>query len=224
MSDLKDLKEFKEYAKILPQSIIEELQQARLGKTKLKAALEKLKEEYLDSYVAPGECVGLVAAESIGEPGTQMSTSFDTEVIVRIGNRVMIVKIGELIDELIEIKGSYVINEESEVVPLHAIEIYVPSLNKDEKIEWKRVIECSRHRSPKKLMKIKTASGREIICTDNHSFVVRKNNEIVPIKGSDLKIGDRLPVLNNFVLERDQYRESLRISDFVKEGVNLLKI
>ncbi|MBW2979348.1 DNA-directed RNA polymerase subunit A'' [Candidatus Woesearchaeota archaeon] len=214
---MSDLKEFKDYAKILPPSIIEEIQQAKLGKTKLKAALEKLKEEYLASCVAPGECVGLVAAESIGEPGTQMSTSYDTEVIVRIGKRVMIVKIGELIDELIELKGSYKISEESEIVPLHDIELYVPSLNKNEKIEWKRVIECSRHKAPRKLMRIRTASGREIVCTDNHSFVIRKDNEIVPIKGSELKFGDRLPVINNFVLEKGHYRESLRISDFIND-------
>ncbi|RLE44393.1 intein-containing DNA-directed RNA polymerase subunit A'', partial [Candidatus Woesearchaeota archaeon] len=185
---MSDLKEFKEYTKILPPSIIEELQQAKLSKTKLKAALEKLKEEYLASCVAPGECVGLVAAESIGEPGTQMSTSYDTEVVVRIGKQVMVVKIGELIDELIELKGSYKISEESEIVPLHDIELYVPSLNKNEKIEWKRVIECSRHKAPRKLMRIRTASGREIVCTDNHSFVIRKDNEIVPIKGSELKV------------------------------------
>lgn len=214
---MSDLKEFKEYTKILPPSIIEELQQAKLSKTKLKAALEKLKEEYLASCVAPGECVGLVAAESIGEPGTQMSTSYDTEVVVRIGKQVMVVKIGELIDELIELKGSYKISEESEIVPLHDIELYVPSLNKNEKIEWKRVIECSRHKAPRKLMRIRTASGREIVCTDNHSFVIRKDNEIVPIKGSELKVGDRLPVINNFVLEKGYCRESLRISDFISD-------
>ncbi|KHO46959.1 MAG: DNA-directed RNA polymerase subunit A' [archaeon GW2011_AR4] len=38
-----------------------------------KKLLASATEEYLSAQVEPGECVGLVAAESIGEPGTQMT-------------------------------------------------------------------------------------------------------------------------------------------------------
>jgi len=40
---------------------------------KLAKAIEKVLEEYESVKVEPGESVGLIAAESIGEPGTQMT-------------------------------------------------------------------------------------------------------------------------------------------------------
>ncbi len=66
----------KEYASVLPQSIIDEvlaLVPKNTSQSKIRAILEKTKEEWEKSRVEPGECVGLVSAESIGEPGTQMT-------------------------------------------------------------------------------------------------------------------------------------------------------
>ena len=74
MSDLK--KVFKEYEDRLPFSVLEEVE-ANLPKScskdKLKKILSKVEEEYLNSVAAPGESVGIISAESIGEPGTQMT-------------------------------------------------------------------------------------------------------------------------------------------------------
>ena len=67
---------FKEYEKILPESLIEEVKDKLPAKTaqgKLKKILEQVKEEWERSQVDAGECVGLISAESIGEPGTQMT-------------------------------------------------------------------------------------------------------------------------------------------------------
>jgi len=44
-----------------------------ISETRLKKILEKTLIEYTKMLVQPGESVGLVAAESIGEPGTQMT-------------------------------------------------------------------------------------------------------------------------------------------------------
>jgi len=95
----------KEYAKILPPSIIEEVKQANLGKSKLKAVLEKLKEEYLASCVDPGESVGLVAAESIGEPGTQMTlNTFHFAGVAEMSVAVGLPRIIEILDGRKEIQ------------------------------------------------------------------------------------------------------------------------
>ncbi|MGV8162631.1 MAG: DNA-directed RNA polymerase subunit A'' [Candidatus Nanoarchaeia archaeon] len=67
---------FKEYEEKLPHSIIEEVKQYlpdRCGKEKLKKIMAKVEEEYMESLAAPGESVGVISAESIGEPGTQMT-------------------------------------------------------------------------------------------------------------------------------------------------------
>jgi DNA-directed RNA polymerase subunit A" len=68
-------KEINKYKKLLPESIIKEIEELapKASKTKMKKILEAVYEEYLNSKVDSGESVGLVAAESVGEPGTQMT-------------------------------------------------------------------------------------------------------------------------------------------------------
>ncbi|RLE68437.1 MAG: DNA-directed RNA polymerase subunit A'' [Thermoprotei archaeon] len=61
----------------LPENIIDDLLRYLKGKrvteTKLKEILYKVQREYQNSLVEPGEAVGIVAAQSIGEPSTQMT-------------------------------------------------------------------------------------------------------------------------------------------------------
>ncbi len=191
---------FQQYADHLPVKLLSDLKKEvskiNVTKAQTKEILERTRKEYEDARISPGEAIGIITAESFGEPGTQMSVGFHERIIIKINDYIKILKIGEFVDSLIGLKGSFKINNDSEIVPLNDLDIYVPSLNKDEKIEWKKVIECSRHKTTNKLVKITTASGREIACTDNHSFVTRKNNTVIPILGKELKVGDRVPVVN----------------------------
>ncbi len=60
----------------LPQSIIKDIEEAlpeRIAESKVEKIFERALDEYEKMRVEPGECVGLVSAESIGEPGTQMT-------------------------------------------------------------------------------------------------------------------------------------------------------
>lgn len=73
--------ELDELREELPPSIIEELEEKILKKAEEKSISQdqldqikkKVKESYEDSMVQPGEAVGTVSAQSIGEPGTQMT-------------------------------------------------------------------------------------------------------------------------------------------------------
>ena len=65
-----------EYEDRLPSKIIEEVKgnvPKGISDAKLKKIMEATYEEYKNARVSPGEAVGLIAAESIGEPGTQMT-------------------------------------------------------------------------------------------------------------------------------------------------------
>lgn len=64
-------KELKPFEDKLPTGILKELED--VPASKLAKAVEKVLEEYESVKVEPGESVGLIAAESIGEPGTQMT-------------------------------------------------------------------------------------------------------------------------------------------------------
>lgn len=67
---------FNEYKDILPLSILEDIKEQLpkgISKTKVKKILELTVEEYNNMQIEPGESVGIISAESIGEPGTQMT-------------------------------------------------------------------------------------------------------------------------------------------------------
>lgn len=67
---------FEEYKDLLPLSIIEDIKAQMpkgVTKTKLKKILDVAVEEYNNMKIEPGESVGIISAESIGEPGTQMT-------------------------------------------------------------------------------------------------------------------------------------------------------
>lgn len=66
---------------VLPNSVVKELENSLLRVSREKAIMreqldeiiEGVKQAYIDAMVEPGEAVGTVAAQSIGEPGTQMT-------------------------------------------------------------------------------------------------------------------------------------------------------
>lgn len=66
-----------EYEDKLPKKIIEDIidyvNKKSIAQSKLKKIMDEVVREYENAKVSPGECVGLVSAESIGEPGTQMT-------------------------------------------------------------------------------------------------------------------------------------------------------
>ena len=67
---------YKEYEGKLSKKLIQDLKDnipPKLSQSKVKQIFEKTYREYLETKAAPGECIGNVAAESIGEPGTQMT-------------------------------------------------------------------------------------------------------------------------------------------------------
>jgi DNA-directed RNA polymerase subunit A" len=67
--------------RVLPESVIKALEGGLLRVSKERAITRKqlddvlgtVKQAYIDAIVEPGEAVGTVAAQSIGEPGTQMT-------------------------------------------------------------------------------------------------------------------------------------------------------
>lgn len=65
-----------EYEEELPSKILENIKEeipSDFDDEEVEKVVERAKEKYEDSKVDPGEAVGLVGAESIGEPGTQMT-------------------------------------------------------------------------------------------------------------------------------------------------------
>jgi len=87
-------------------------------------------------------------------------------------------KSDKLISEIVDIKGYSIIGVSSDT----------------EKTSWKEISQISRHPANGKLIKVKTKSGKVTTATLSHSFLKRTTNGIVPTLGSELKIGNRIPV------------------------------
>ena len=68
---------FEEYAGMLPQKLLdevrEEAEKAKLRGKDIEKVLERVKEAYESARIDPGEAIGIITAESFGEPGTQMT-------------------------------------------------------------------------------------------------------------------------------------------------------
>jgi len=64
--------ELKKYEGKLPKKLLMEIEE-KCPASKIKKVAEKVYQEYLSSQIEPGESVGLISAESIGEPSTQMT-------------------------------------------------------------------------------------------------------------------------------------------------------
>lgn len=71
-----DNKIFKDYENKIPERVMRDIKDnlpEKISDSKIKKILDAVYEEYTASLAEPGESVGLVAAESIGEPSTQMT-------------------------------------------------------------------------------------------------------------------------------------------------------
>jgi len=189
-----------EWYEELPEKIKAEVEEyARDNKitgNKLHELMEKVKAIYKGVVYNSQEAIGIVTAQSLSEPATQMCADYNEKVIVKMDGKIRIVRIGEFVDKAIQERHETVNGYEIYDVPKR-LRIMVPSLNGKEKMEWRRVSALCRHKSPESLLEVKTDSGRSIKATDFHSFVTRRDNRIVPMAGKDLQVGDRIPAMKH---------------------------
>ena len=177
----------------------------RFNRKALIALAEMMVLMYKRAIVAPGEMVGMIAAQSIGEPTTQLtlnSVAYDTELLLRVNNAIQVVKIGEYIDNYIPkaAKSEDHPNNTKLVYVNDDEEVYVPSVDEHGNTSWKRVEALTRHPvvnldGTNTVLRVTTKDGRSVIATKAKSFLtIDDNNKLVATNGSELKVGDYLPV------------------------------
>ncbi|MBI4416366.1 MAG: hypothetical protein HY557_05230, partial [Euryarchaeota archaeon] len=74
----------------------------KITKKQLQDVLAKVADRYERHLIDPNESAGIVSAQSIGEPGTQMSLPYEEKVVVREADRVRTVAIGAFVDALMD--------------------------------------------------------------------------------------------------------------------------
>jgi DNA-directed RNA polymerase beta' subunit len=157
--------------------------------------VEKIRVRFYESIAHPSEMVGVVSAQSIGEPLTQLSILKSSKVVVMTPSGAYSGEVGTFIDKLLESNKQNVVDLGHNSVVLDLAEDYkIIGVSNDEKTSWKRISQISRHPANGGMVTVYTKSGKKTCATLSHSFLKRSENGIVPIQGSDLKVGDRIPV------------------------------
>jgi hypothetical protein len=144
---------------------------------------------------AYGTSVGLIAACALGEPVTQQtlnSVVAETLILVEQDNKEKVVRIGDYIDDLMR-DGHQVIND-SDYIDVSSKNIYIPSPTKDGHMKWCQVTAATRHKPIARLVEIQTEYGRSVIAAEHKSFLVYREGEFRMTDGSNLNIGDKVPV------------------------------
>lgn len=176
----------------------------RFNKKALEILMETIILSYKRAIVAPGEMVGMIAAQSIGEPTTQMtlnSVTYETPIIVRNreGN-IQKIQIGDFIENKIKIatKTEYYKDKDTTYSELDSY-YEIPSCTEDGEMVWKQIEAVTKHPvintdGTNTMLKITTKEEREVIVTKAKSVLKLINGKVIPINGSELKVGDYLPV------------------------------
>lgn len=168
----------------------------RMCKDAFDLIVQQITQRFYSSMAHPGDMVGVVAAQSVGEPTTQLSAHGSTRILVQKRNGEFYNgSISKLIDNLIDDNPSKVIDIGHGSVVMDLDGSYsIVGVSNEEKTSWKAISQISRHPANGGMVRIHTKSGKTTCATLSHSFLKRVESGIEPVLGSDLKLGDRVPV------------------------------
>lgn len=180
------------------------LYEYKLSKFQFDSIVGEIITNFKKSAVQGGDMVGIVAAQSIGEPSTQMtlnSTVWETNILVQDGTKTIKQPMGELIDELLEERKDDIVvipENKTEYLELDR-EITIPTVDENGIVTWEKIDAVTRHLPGGDLIRVKTSSGREVIATTSKSFLVWNDDieKLVPIPGDKVEVGHRVPITQN---------------------------
>ena len=160
--------------------------------------------KYKQALVQPGEMVGVVAGQSIGEPTTQLTLNsfvYETEILVRNDKGVVkCVQIGDFAKWGIETTRKMEYMSDKDTTYAELSEFYeVPSATEDGRTVWRRIEAATKHPvinedGSNTMLKVITKGNREVIATKVKSFLRLIDGKIKEVNGSELSVGDYLPV------------------------------
>jgi DNA-directed RNA polymerase beta' subunit len=179
----------------------------RFHRKGIQLLLETIVLKYKQALVHPGEMVGVIAGQSIGEPTTQLtlnSVTYETEIVVRNQhNEIKKVQIGDFVKEHIgkSAKIEYMQDKDTTYAELSKTQEYyeIPSANDDGETVWNRIEAVTQHPvvnedGTNTMLKIITESNYEVIVTKAKSVLQLIDGKIQGVDGKDLHVGDYLPV------------------------------
>jgi DNA-directed RNA polymerase beta' subunit len=204
------------------------LHKHKFNKRALEFLCEKVIHLYKKGVINPGEMVGMVSAQSIGEPTTQMSLKWCEKIHIIQHNKKTgvndskIVKIGPFCDAIAEQNPEHTFptgheNSYETLLETNEYEYYIVGVDKKEQTKWCKISHVSIHPTNGDMMRVKTRSGRTVETTLSHSHLFRceETQQVESIRGADLKKGMRIPVAKS--IESKFENTEIQIGDEVYE-------
>lgn len=158
---------------------------------------DEIRRYFKEAIAPPGEMVGIIAAQSLGEYATQLSVHKDAKIIIMHKDQAQCFngKVSTFIDNLMAAHPDKINDLGHDSTALYVPDdYYIVSVTNDERTNWRRILEVSRHPANGGLVTVRTKSGRQTTATLSHSFLKRTKTGIEPIEGGQLQIGDRIPI------------------------------
>ena len=193
--------------------------------------VEHFKQRYLEALVHPSDMVGVVAAQSIGEPSTQLtlnSVEYNTEIIVSENGKLKEYRIGEWIESRIAngdtTTHQYIEKGDQIYAPISEEEdVRILSSDENGNVFWDNIDAVTKHLpinedGTNTLIRVTTLSGHACVVTKGESVLTRKNNKLLKSKASELKIGDYLPAMKTLPIPEYLKIEELDISEYVSRN------
>ena len=208
------------------------LRDYKMNQEALDYIFAQIKLGFQKALVSSGEMVGPIAAQSLGQESTQLtlnSVDWDTDIMYSKNNKVEVGKIGKLIDDILNKKSNtknikHIPENRTQYLDISKLNIKIPSVYSDNfddelegKIFWKPITAITKHLPVGDLIKIKTKLGREVIATQQKSFLIWDENKkhILPIDGKELKVGDCIPVTMN--LSNDKIINNIKLDKYLSK-------
>lgn len=153
----------------------------------------------------------------VGDPAIGKSVVGSSKVLYKSDKGCGWVNISELVDNTLKNKKKN--NKGTEMCFSNPDNVKVLTLNiETHKMEWKNVYAFIRHETPKRLIKIKTRNGREIIATKDHSFLIlNSDGNIKNIRGDLINKNIYVPIPIGTHLKS---KEFVDMSDYIKIHTN----
>jgi DNA-directed RNA polymerase beta' subunit len=183
------------------------IREKRVTREQFMMIMLRIRTYFEKSLVHPGEMVGVVSAQSIGEPATQMSCLGSEKVrLVSVSKKTgeidcQNVEIGPFCDELIQAHPEMTFstghsNSVETLIETLPRDYYIVGVDSKEQTRWNKLSHISRHPVNGDMIRVKTRSGRVVNTTASHSHLYRDSttHTVKPIRGDDLKEGMRIPV------------------------------
>ena len=151
-----------------------------------------------------------------------MSASYSTHVLVAVDGKLNSASIGSLIDSYLP---PILSRGQHDVMPVSNLKC--PGVSSTERVAWANVTHVSRHPANGDMLTVTTERGRTLKMTASHSFLVRDKNRVVQRTGSDLVLGDSLPIVKDLPSNGGQVPDApltrasgLFIGAIVSDGVS----